>query len=219
MNAREHRPRRIPRIRITPFQLWLLCAAVFFAAITPTGVQFILSGVMIAFAGVAMTVTNLRKEPAPPEVFLEEEHFEGGGNPREFRHIRKLPDLPAAPALGAEPYRGRPRIQPGVRSGAVLWTMDSSATGHRASPARPDVALSSRRHQVRSGLRARVVLLDTRAGIVLACLEQLNYPIASDAPKQSVPGPPHHNRRARYHILGSEPGRTMTSMRQPPPLR
>ncbi|NUU30300.1 hypothetical protein [Arthrobacter sp. C9C5] len=26
-----------------------------------------------------MTVTTLRKEPAPPEVFLEEEHFEGGG--------------------------------------------------------------------------------------------------------------------------------------------
>ncbi|WP_461165338.1 hypothetical protein [Arthrobacter sp. R4-81] len=27
-----------------------------------------------------MTITTLRKEPAPPEVFLEEEHFYGGGS-------------------------------------------------------------------------------------------------------------------------------------------
>lgn len=80
MNAKEHRSRRIPRVRITPFQFFFLGSAVFFAAITPTPIQFMISGVMVALAGVAMTITTLRKEPAPPEVFLEEEHFEGGGS-------------------------------------------------------------------------------------------------------------------------------------------
>jgi|GEM_PF-5295919 len=79
MNAQEHRSRRIPRVRITPFQLFFLISAVFFAAITPTPGQFMISGVMVALVGVAMTITTFRKEPAPPDVFLEEEHFDGGG--------------------------------------------------------------------------------------------------------------------------------------------
>ncbi|WP_223993242.1 hypothetical protein [Arthrobacter sp. NicSoilB11] len=79
MNAQERQSWRIPRIRITVLELFLLLTAVIFAAMNPTRGQLIISGVQLALVGIAMTVTNLRKEPAPPEVFLEEEHFDGGG--------------------------------------------------------------------------------------------------------------------------------------------
>ena len=79
MNANEDRSMRVPRVRITRIQLFLLLSSVFFAAITPTPGQFVISAVVVALVGVAMTITNLRKEPPPPEVFLEEEHFDGGG--------------------------------------------------------------------------------------------------------------------------------------------
>lgn len=60
-------------------QLFFLVGALFTAAATPSLVQLVASGVVLALVGVAMTITTRRKEPAPPEVFLEEEHFEGGG--------------------------------------------------------------------------------------------------------------------------------------------
>ncbi|KRE52436.1 hypothetical protein ASG92_25240 [Arthrobacter sp. Soil736] len=184
MNAREHRPRRIPKIRITPFQLWLLCAAVFFAAITPTRVQFILSGVMVAFAGVAMTVTNLRKEPAPPEVFLEEEHFEGGGTiqgnfviSESFLTSPQLRLLVLSPTADAFEFS----LAYGLGRFFGPWILR-----------RKDIAQVQR---VRTWLYPHDGIkfvpvsgppwyFSTREpGTVLACLEELSYPIASDAPK------------------------------------
>ncbi|MFF2346883.1 hypothetical protein [Pseudarthrobacter sp. NPDC058119] len=91
MNAKERRSRRIPRIRITVLEVFFLLVAVVSAVATPSPVQFAISGVIVALVTVAMTVTNLRKEPAPPEVFLDEEHFEGGGTiPVKAKGLSKI---------------------------------------------------------------------------------------------------------------------------------
>lgn len=191
MNAKEHRSRRIPRARITPFQLIFLVVAIIFAISNPTNpTQLVFSAVILALVGVAVTITTLRKEPAPPEVFLEEEHFEGGGIiPMEGGILSRmwgrqqlvLAVSPQLRILVLSPTAGALEFSLAYGLGRFFgpWILQREAVaeiqhvrtwfapyeGVRVIPvAGPPWTFSTR-----------------EPATVLACLEELGYPEASDA--------------------------------------
>lgn len=190
MNAQERHSRRFPRIKITVLELFFLITAIVFAAINPTPGQLIISGVQLAVVAIAMTVTNLRKEPAPPEIFLEEEHFDGGGTiPVKAKAVSRM--------WGNQPvvFSVSPQLRMLVLSPSAQ-TLEFSLSyglGRFFGPwilKREDVVEIQR---VRTwlapyqGVRAIPVVgrpwtfVTREPATVLACLEELGYPKATDA--------------------------------------
>ncbi|WAJ34439.1 hypothetical protein OUO20_05765 [Arthrobacter sp. FX8] len=189
MNAQE-RHSRFPRIRITVLELFFLLTAVIFAAINPTPGQLMISGVQLALVAIAMAVTNLRKEAAPPEVFLEEEHFDGGGTiPVKGKALSKM--------WGSQPavFSVSPQLRMLVLSPTVEALEFSLAygLGRFFGPwtlKREDVVEIQ---HVRTwlapyqGVRAVPVagrpwtFVTREPATVLACLEELGYPKATEA--------------------------------------
>ena len=182
MNATDHRSRRIRPIRTAPLQLFFLVSSVFFAAITPSPVQFFISGVILVLVGIAMTITTLRKEPAPPEVFLEEEHFEAGGTVRARNgNIRA--------GFSTHPMFRMLMLSP---TPDVLTFSLAYGLGKFIGPWTLQKAEVARIERVRTWFTAhdavRIVpvtgqpwyFLTHEPGTVLACLEELGYPVSGD---------------------------------------
>ncbi|MEV8147449.1 hypothetical protein AB0O52_04780 [Arthrobacter sp. NPDC080073] len=156
----------------------------------PTRGQLMISGVQLAVVAIAMTVTNLRKEPAPPEVFLEEEHFDGGGTiPVKGEALSKL--------WGTQPvgFSVSPQFRMLVLSppAEALEFSLAYGLGRFFGPwvlKREDVVEIQ---HVRTwlapyqGVRAIPVVgrpwtfVTRKPATVLACLEELGYPKATDA--------------------------------------
>jgi len=185
MNTTNRRSRWIPSIRTTPLQLFFLVISVFFASITPSPAQFIISGATLVLVGLAMTITTLRKEPAPPEVFLEEEHFEGGGTIR---------------ARGGNIWAGfstHPMFRMMVLSptAEVLTFSLAYGLGRFIGPWALHRTEVTRVERVRTWLAphdaVRIIpvigppwyFLTHEPGTVLACLEDLGYPMSADVIK------------------------------------
>lgn len=180
-----YHPARRFSIRTNPFQLFLLVAAVFSAAATPSRVQFIVSGVVLALVGVAMAVTSLKKERPRPEVFLEEEHFDGGGTVRSKgtiwgglsvnRGFRMLVLSPTSETLKFSLAYGFGRLY-------GPWTLQ------RAEVAKIE-RISTWWIGAHDAIRIITVsgppwyFLSHEPGTVLACLEELGYPVSTDIVK------------------------------------
>ncbi|WP_285244226.1 hypothetical protein [Pseudarthrobacter sp. fls2-241-R2A-127] len=190
MNGQERYSRRFPRIRITVLELFFLLTAVIFAAMNPTPGQLMISGVQLAVVGIAVAVTNLRKEPALPEVFLEEEHFDGGGTiPVKAEAVSK--------SWGNQPvvFRVSPQLRMLVLSPTAEALEFSLAygLGRFVGPwilKREDVVeIQCVRTWLApyQGVRAIPVVgrpwtfVTREPATVLACLEELGYPKATDA--------------------------------------
>ena len=182
MKTTEHRSGGISSFRTSPIQLFFLVGALFTAAAAPSPVQFVASGVVLALVGFAMAFTTLRKEPAPPEVFLEEEHFEGGGTV-PFR------DGNAWMRFSVHPMFRMLVLSP---TSEVLGFSLAYGFGRFIGPwdlPRTDVA---RIERVRTWFTphdaVRIIpatgspwyFLTHEPGTVLACLKELGYPVSAD---------------------------------------